>query len=556
MNKSPLRALVAAFTLSLAATTALAQTAAQPQTFDGIDPARIRGHVEVLASDAFEGRGPGTEGERKTVRYLIEQLRGYGLQPGGVNGSWTQPVTLVRHENATTPVSSVRIGRQTKTLEYGTQVVLNTRRAGQTRVRVANAPMVFVGYGVTAPEKGYSDYAGVDMRGKIAVVLINDADFDTGDDRGFGGKAMSYAGRWTYKYEEAFRQGAIGAIIIHDTAGAAYGWPTVLFSWGAPQFDMVPADRSKPTRSILEGWITQDTAFDLFKAAGRDLAADMLAARERGFKPIPLNMRFSSRFDVKETTIDTQNVIAKRPGTAAADEFVLIGAHHDHLGRGREVNGDDIYNGAVDNATGTGALLELARVAAAAPATRRTLVFAFWAAEEKGLLGSEFYALNPLYDPARTAAGFNFDGLGQLGRTRDVQVIGSGKSTLEDDLARLIGDGRIVRPDDRPEAGFFYRSDHFPLAKIGVPQLYLKSGAEVIGKPAGVAEAAAADYTARRYHQPDDEITADWDLTGGAEDTALVWRIARDVANSAAWPQWRAGGEFEPARAASAAKRP
>jgi Zn-dependent M28 family amino/carboxypeptidase len=521
-----------------------------------VNPANLMRHVEVLASDSFEGRAPGTPGEVRTVGYLVDQLKSYGLEPGGPNGTWIQPVTLARFQLTSTPVSRFAAGRRVMALEHGTQVVLNTRRSGQARVNIANAPLVWVGYGVTAADRGYSDYAGVDMRGKIAVMLVNDADFETGDNRGFGGRAMSYAGRWTYKYEEAFRQGAVGALIVHDPAGAGYGWPTVLASWTFPQFDLVPPRGAPPSRSPLEGWMTQAAAVELFNMAGRNFADDRLAARERGFKPVALGVTFSTRFNVSETRINSYNVLAKRTGSGAPDETVLMGAHHDHLGIGRpQADGDNIYNGAADNATGTAGLLEVARLTAAAPAPRRTMVFAFWAAEEKGLLGSEFYARNPVYPLATTAAGFNFDGMGQLGRTRDVMVVGSGKSTLEDDLAALISADRTIKPDGNPEVGSFYRSDHFPLAKVGVPVLYLRSGVEVIGRPPGVAEAALQDYITRRYHQPDDEITPDWDLSGGAEDATLVWRIAMRVANGTTWPSWRAGDEFEGVRATTASAR-
>ncbi|HYF23477.1 MAG TPA: M28 family metallopeptidase [Caulobacteraceae bacterium] len=520
-----------------------------------IDPARLSAHVQTLSSDAFEGRGPATAGEVKTVEYIAAQFAAVGLQPGGPNGSWYQDVVLQRFEKVGTPAISFQVGGQTVPVAYGTQAVVGSQQP-VSRVTLDNAPLVFVGYGIVAPERNWNDYAGVDMRGKVAVVLVNDADFEEPALSTFGGKAMTYYGRWTYKFEEAARQGAAGILIVHETKPASYGWATVQGSWSAPQFDIVRADPMKE-RVPAQGWIQRDVAVDLFRRAGLDFEQAKASARRQGFRPVTLNASFSTDFGVKSERIATRNVVGRLPGKARPDETILYTAHWDHLGRGvPAADGDDIYNGAVDNATGIAGLIEVARLFASGPRPDRSVVFLAFTAEEKGLLGSEYYASNPVYPLATTVAGFNMDGLPVIGASKDVEVVGYGQSELEDDLQRVAtAQGRVVVPEATPEAGSFYRSDHFPLAKRGVPMLYAGSGEDLVngGKEAG--RAAAQDYITKRYHQPDDEWRADWNWDGAIQDLMVNYEIGRGLANSRRWPQWRPSSEFGPVRAQTASAR-
>jgi len=520
-----------------------------------IDPARLSAHVQELSSDAYEGRGPATPGEEKTVEYIARQFEAAGLQPGGPNGSWFQEVVLQRFEKVGTPSISFQVGSQTVPVAYGTQAVVGSQQPVE-RVTLDKAPLVFVGYGIVAPERNWNDYAGVDMRGKVAVVLVNDADFEEPALNTFGGKAMTYYGRWTYKFEEAARQGAAGILIVHETKPASYGWATVQGSWSAPQFDIVRADPMKE-RVPAQGWIQRDLAVDLFRRAGLDFEQAKASARRQGFKPVPLKASFSTDFGVKSERISTRNVVGRLPGKARPDETILYTAHWDHLGRGvPAADGDDIYNGAVDNATGIAGLIEVARLFASGPRPDRSVVFLAFTAEEKGLLGSEYYASNPVYPLAMTVAGFNMDGLPVIGATKDVEVVGYGQSDLEDDLQRVAtAQGRVVVPEATPEAGSFYRSDHFPLAKRGVPMLYAGSGEDLVngGKEAG--RAAAQDYITKRYHQPDDEWRADWNWDGAIQDLMINYEIGRGLANARRWPQWRSTSEFGPVRAQSDSAR-
>ncbi|NEX93176.1 M28 family metallopeptidase [Caulobacter sp. 17J65-9] len=519
-----------------------------------VDPAAISAHVKILADDSFEGRGVGTEGEKKTIAYVSQQFARAGFQPGGPDGAWVQPVTLRRFE-VSNPTARLQVGGWSQALTQGEQIVMSTRRPAQ-RVDIRNAPLVFVGYGVSAPERGWDDYKGQDLKGKIAVVLVNDADFEDPALNTFGGKAMTYYGRWTYKYEEAARRGAEGVLIVHETRPASYGWNTVKNSWSGPQFDIVRKDPDKE-RIPLEAWLQRDTAVELFKRAGLDFEAEKYRARSRDFRPVVLkDASLSAAFDVATSTIQSNNVIGLLPGAKRPGEYVLYTAHWDHLGVGApDANGDAIFNGAVDNATGTAALIELARLFASGPRPERSIVLIAFTAEESGLLGSEYYASNPVYPLAMTVAGFNMDALNVAGRTRDIGVVGSGETDLEDDLARVAKtQNRVVVPDSTPEAGGFFRSDHFPLAKRGVPMLYAGGGDDFIDDPAK-SKAMVDDYGRNRYHQADDEWSPDWDLRGAAEDVSLLYLIGLDLANSPRWPQWRADAAFKAARDATAAER-
>ncbi|MBI2260063.1 MAG: M28 family peptidase [Caulobacterales bacterium] len=543
--------LAAGALISACATTA----GAPPAPAAALDAARLSEHARVLSDDSFQGRGIGTPAEDMTVRYLSEQYAAAGFQPGGENGGWTQDVTLNRF-TASNISAAFKVGGETIPLTQGEQIVVSTRLPGD-HVMLADAPLVFVGYGIKAPERNWDDFKGQDMRGKILVVLVNDADFEQPEMNTFNGRAMTYYGRWTYKYEEAARQGAAGVIIVHESAPASYGWATVNNSWAGPQFDIV-RENAAAERVKLESWVQRDVAVDLFRRAGLDFEALKTQARSRDFRPVELpGATFSGMFDVATSQITTRNVIARLPGTTHPDESILYTAHWDHIGVGEpDANGDAIFNGAVDNATGTAGLLELARVWGAGPRPERSIVMISFTAEESGLLGSEYYAANPVWPLETTVAGFNMDAMNVYGRVEDLGVIGYGQSELDELLAAAAArQGRDIAPDANPAAGSYFRSDHFPLAKRGVPMAYAEGGGDFRDPPVAPREAARDEYGAKRYHQADDEWSADWDLAGQIEDLEVALWIGRDLANSRDWPGWKPGSEFGPARAASAAAR-
>jgi Zn-dependent M28 family amino/carboxypeptidase len=520
-------------------------------------PERIANDIKTLSSDAFLGRGPATRGEELATSYIRDQLKAAGLQPGGPNGSWFQEVPLVKADIAGTPSLSVTVNGQTTQLQQGEQIAVRASMQNVDRVDINNAPLVFLGYGVRAPERNWDDFRGENVRGKVGIVLINDPDFETGQGD-FGGKAMTYYGRWTYKYEEAARQGLAGLLIVHETAPASYGWATVKNSNTNTMFDIVRPNPAE-VHPLMEAWIQHDDAVRLLSAAGQSYDALKKLAQTREFRPVNLaNATFSASYAVRRETIRSKNVLGRLAGTTHPDETVLFGAHWDHLGVGRpDARGDSVYNGAVDNGTGVAAVLELARVFAAAPRTQRSLVFAFWTAEEKGLLGSEYYAANPVYPLETTVAGFNIDALRPNGRAHDVSVVGSGQTDIEGRLkAVLAANNRVITPDASPEAGYFFRSDHFPMAKRGVPMLYMGTGLDMLN--GGVAAGKAADDAYRRdkYHQPADEYDAEtWDLSGVAEDASILFQLGTQIANSRDWPNYLATSEFRPVRDKSSAKR-
>jgi Zn-dependent M28 family amino/carboxypeptidase len=519
------------------------------------DAARLSEHVRVLADDSFMGRGIATPAEPMVIRYLSEQYAAAGFEPGGPGGAWTQDVSLNRF-TASNIQADFKVGGATIALNQGQQIVISTRLPG-SHVDLNDAPLVFVGYGIKAPERNWDDFKGVDVHGKIIVVLVNDADFEEPALDTFNGRAMTYYGRWTYKYEEAARQGAAGVIIVHETAPASYGWTTVQNSWSGPQFDIVRADPSAE-RTAMEAWVQRDVAVDLFRRAGLDFEALKAQARRRDFQPVTLTgASFSGRFDVATSRVTTHNVIARLPGTTHPDETILYSAHWDHIGVGTpDANGDAIFNGAVDNATGTAGLLELARVWGAGPRPERSIVMISFTGEESGLLGSEFYAANPVYPLETTVAGFNMDSMNVYGRVSELGIIGYGQSDLDERLAAAAAtQGRSVAPDANPAAGAYFRSDHFPLAKLGVPMAYAEGGGEFRDEPRQVRSAQRDEYGARRYHQADDEWSADWDLSGQIEDLEVLYQAGRSLADSRVWPAWKPGSEFGPARAASASAR-
>jgi Zn-dependent M28 family amino/carboxypeptidase len=442
-------------------------------------------------------------------------------------------------------------------LRQGDDIAIRATHLPATRVSVVDAPMVFVGFGVTAPERQWDDFKGVDLHGKIALVLINDPDFEANLGGRFDGKAMTYYGRWTYKFEEAARRGALGMLVIHETEPASYGWATVKNSNTAAMIDIVRADPASVHPSV-EGWIQRPIAVDLFKSAGLDFDAEKKKAQRNDFKPVTLpNSTFSLDYTVKQQRIVSTNVLGRFEGTSRPNENVIYTAHWDHLGIGApDERGDRIYNGARDNALGIASLLEIARVWAAAPRTERSVVFLALTAEEKGLLGSEYYVEHPLYPLETTVAVYNMDGGSIWGPSKDVAIAGDGKVSLQRDLAAAArAEERRFSPDPRPEAGSFFRSDHFPFAKAGVPAISFRSGQNLVKGGAAAGKAASDAYTDKRYHQPADEWTPDWDLRGAAMDVGLLYTLGREMANSRGWPDWDAGSEFKPIRDRSAAAR-
>ncbi|GGZ21446.1 M28 family metallopeptidase [Asticcacaulis endophyticus] len=540
-------------TLSVSLMALAAAAGAEPV----ISGARISDDVKVLSSDEFAGRGVATPAEDKVVAFVSKAYKDAGLEPGGENGGWTQTVKL-RKFQVSDPSLSLNLKGQPMPLVQGEDITASTRGA-LGAVSFTDAPLVFAGYGVTAPERGWDDFKDVDVKGKIIVVLINDPDFYQPESRTFNGKAMTYYGRWTYKFEEAARKGAAGVMIIHDSAAASYGWNTVKNSWSVAQFDIVRPDPSV-TSPKLESWISADAATKIFAAAGLDLNALKIAARSKDFKPVPLDgITLSGGYKVAAEEVVSRNIIGQLKGAKRPDETVFYMAHWDHIGIGTpDADGDAIFNGAVDNATGVAALIELARAfKASGKIPDRTVAFIAVTAEESGLLGSEYYASNPIYPLAKTVGGINMDALNVSGRTRNVEVVGSGQSSLEDDLKTLAAaQDRVLTPDETPEAGYFFRSDHFPLAKRGVPVLYAASGLDMVEGGVTAGRAFDEDYRKNRYHQANDEWSADWDLSGLAEDVALYYQLGAKLANSTVWPQWRETSEFKAARDKTAVARP
>lgn len=530
-----------------------AQSGAQ-STAPAAEGARLNEYVRVLASDEFEGRGVATPGEQKTVDYLVSQFQALGLEPGGPDGQWVQVAQLGRTQPDGPATITVSSGGTTRTLERGPQVLVSSDRP-VSHITLTDAPIVFAGYGVDAPERGWDDFKGVDLHGKILLVLVNDPDFQAPAGHPVAGRfddnAMTFYGRWTYKFQEAARQGAAAVLVIHDTAGAGYGWSVLENSSTAPKFDIVRAD-PEAERVAAQGWIQGDVAADLFTAAGLDFAALKDQARTPEFRPVTLDgVTMSIDFGQVADRIESRNVLARIPGAGHPDETVMYGAHWDAFGIATPKDGDAIYNGAVDNATGVAGLLELARLFKAGSPPDRSVVFASWTAEEAGLLGSEYYAANPVWPLETTVVNINMDSfLPGTEISPTIVVIGAGKSDTDGWLERRATEqGRTLIPDPAPQAGGFYRSDHFPLAKMGLPALFGAAG--FTGH-----NAASQDYVAHRYHQPSDDWSPDWVMDAAAVDIDLLYAVGRDLADSRAWPQWTPGAEFEAARQASDDQRP
>lgn len=503
----------------------------------------IRAHLEFLSSDLLEGRAPASRGGALTESYLAAHMRYLGLEPA-VNGSYLQrvPIDVVAAER-----SSIRAnasGKATASLRYPEDVVLWA--GSSTPSSAAKAELVFVGYGTTAPEFRWDDFKGVDVRGKVLLVLVNDPPAPSGEPQLFGGNAMTYYGRWTYKFEEAERRGAAGMLIVHNTERAGYGWATVVGSWAKDQ-RMLPRNPQLPAPLGFRGWITEDATSALLRQAGLDLARLRRDAESRNFRPVATGITLDVAFTNTVQHLESHNVIGRIPGTdpQAAKEHILISAHWDHLGIGPAVNGDSIYNGALDNASGTANVLALAHALAHGQRTKRSFLIALVTAEESGLLGSDFLALNPVVPTEQIVANLNIDGGNVLGETRDLTVLGDTKSSLGPQIAALIQPkGMRISPDAHPERGYFYRSDHFAFAKVGVPSVSIGEGDDFVGRPAGWGAAQAEDYTVNRYHQPGDEYKADWDLRGAVQLTTIVLELARELGNSTAWPTWAPNAEF------------
>ena len=521
--------------------------------FAAITSESILEYTNRLASDAFEGRAPGTPGEDSTVAYLTEQFKAIGLAPGNPDGSYIQSVSLIGYTSR--PELTISVGGRTMRPRFPTDFVSVSRRA-MTDVNVDNSDLVFVGYGVVAPEFGWDDYKGLDVTGKTIIMLVNDPaapdpnDSTKLDSTVFKGQAMTYYGRWTYKYEIASAKGAAAAIIVHETGPAGYPFEVVIGSWGRENLDV---KTDGPTNRIAaEAWMTLDRSKELFRNAGLDFDSLKKAATRKDFKPVSLNAKATFKVKNSVREIQSRNVVAKLEGSDATlkDEYVVYMAHWDHLGKDTTLKGDQIFNGALDNATGTAALLTLAKAYKALPAPpARSTLFLAVTAEEYGLLGAKWYATHPLYPLDKTLGVMNMDGVNQWGRTKDVTVVGYGNSTLDDVLSAVTAqESRTIKPDPEPEKGFFYRSDHFEFAKQGVPSLYIDSGTDYVGKDPAYSQQKRDEYTNNDDHKPSDHVKPDWDLSGAAEDLKTLFQVGYRVAQTDRWPEWKPGTEFKAKR--------
>ncbi len=526
-----------------------------------IDSQRLSNIVKVLASDEFEGRAPGGPGEAKTIEFLIDQFQSLGLEPGGTDGTWTHAVPLIHTQLASDGRLSVSVGDMSQNWVQGLDVAVSTVRPVD-KIDIQSAPLVFVGFGASAPERNWDDYGEIDLTGKIAIFLVNDPDFSANESEPvwgrFGNKRMTYYGRWAYKYEEAARRGALAALVIHEDKAAGYGW-NVASSGPGSQFAL--AESSGPTPPILQGWLHYDAASALFAAAGMDLVEQRRLARSDDFSAFELpQTSLSASFNVSMEKIESQNVLAKLPGHSQADEILMVSSHWDAYGQGEpDSSGRTVRPGANDDALGTAGVIELARVLKAGEPMARSVVFAAWTAEEAGLLGSAAYAAKPIYPLHSTVANFTLDILQTAGLAKDVILVGEGQSDLEEDLMRAAAlQSRVVTPENLPENGLFYRADHFSLARQGVPVLLLMGiagGADLVegGRVAG--DQWIADYTGNCYHQTCDAWSADWDLRGAVEDIELFHTILRDLGDSTRWPQLKSSSEFKAIRSETDAQR-
>jgi len=529
-------------------------TAALQPALSAITSDNLLKHINRLASDGFEGRAPGTAGEDSSVAYISEQFKAIGLAPGNPDGTYIQPVSMIGYTSH--PEASIAVGGKTMKLRFPNDYVGVSRR-NATDVRVDNSDIVFVGYGVVAPEYGWDDYKGMDVKGKTIVMLVNDPavpdpnDSTKLDSTVFKGKAMTYYGRWTYKYEIASDKGAAAAIIVHETGPAGYPFEVVQGSWGRENFDVKVTGAAN--RVAVESWMALDKTKELFRNAGLNFDSLHKAATRKDFKPVALNAKatFHVRNNVRD--IQSKNVVGKLEGSdpKLKDEYVVYTAHWDHLGRDTTIKGDQIFNGALDNASGVAALLTLAKAYKALPTPpARSLLFLAVTGEEQGLLGAKWYATHPLYPLNKTLADMNIDGVNQWGKTKDITVVGYGNSTMDDVLGGVLASqgGRTIKPDPEPEKGFFYRSDHFEFAKQGVPALYVDAGTEYVGKDSTYGQKKRDEYTENDYHKPSDQVKPDWDLSGAVEDLQAFFQVGYRVAQTDRWPEWKPGTEFKTRR--------
>jgi Zn-dependent M28 family amino/carboxypeptidase len=507
-------------------------------------------HIKDLSADSMEGRAPGTPGEEKAVAYLEAQFKALGLKPGNPDGSYIQNADLVGYKAH--PTGSYVSGGKTISLKYPDDFIANSRHE-RPETKVPSSDVVFVGYGIVAPEYGWDDYKGVDVKGKTILMLVNDPQIRTAGDTTldtamFKGRAMTYYGRWTYKYEQASRLGAAAAILIHETGPAGYPFTVVKGSNSQEQFDVVSPDADK--RVAVEGWLTLEKTKEILSAAGQNFDSLKAAATRKDFKPVAINAKATYNVKVDSRRIKSKNVVAKLEGGDKKDEYVVYTAHWDHLGKDTTLKGDQIYNGALDNASGAASLLQMAKAYTKLPTPpKRSILFLAVTAEEKGLVGAKYYATHPLYPLDKTVADLNMDGINQWGRTSDFTVIGLGNTTLEDDLAAVLqSQNRTVRPDAEPEKGFFYRSDHFEFAKQGVPAMHVDAGTNFVGKSPEYAMQKRDEYTTKDYHAVSDEVKPDWDLSGGVQDVQTLFQVGNRVANADGVPQWKAGTEFKAKR--------
>ena len=546
---------VAGLTLAVASAAAQPTAPVAPSSWPTFDAGAIIAHVKVLASDEFEGRAPGSRGESLTSAYLVDQFKKLGFEPGNTDGTYIQPVPMVGMTVAPAATLTFSKGNTRRTLQYRDDFIAWTKRV-VPEVSLDDTEMVFVGYGVAAPEFSWDDYKGVDVSGKVVVMLVGDppvpdpADPSSLDPKTFGGRAMTYYGRWTYKYEIGAEKKAAAVLIVHETGPAGYPW-SVVQGMGGEKFDLRTPDKNMG-RCAVEGWISLDRARELFALAGQDFDVLKARAATRQFEPLSLGVTASTRLANSIRPVDSRNIVAKLAGSdpVLRNEYVIYTAHWDHFGVGVPVNGDKIYNGALDNASGTGALVEVARAfKKMSPGPRRSILFVSVTAEEQGLLGSEYYATNPIYPLERTLAVINMDSLNIYGRTKDMTVVGLGNSDLDDYAAAAASElGRTLKGDPAPERGGYYRSDHFPFAKQGVPALNAGGGSDFIGKPADYGKQIRESYTAKHYHQPSDEYRPEWDLSGALEDLQILMRVGYRVANATAYPAWKPGTEFKAKR--------
>jgi Zn-dependent M28 family amino/carboxypeptidase len=503
--------------------------------------------IKIISSDEFEGRGPSSRGEEKTINYIKGEFEKLGLKPG--NGeSYFQEVPLVSITTDPDTKLVIQAGDKTLSFEYAKDCMVSTKREMET-VSLKNSDMIFVGYGIVAPEYGWNDYEGLDVRGKTVVMLVNDPGYATQNPKLFNGNAMTYYGRWTYKFEEAARQGAEAVFIIHETKPAAYPWDVVKSSWSGPGFGLRTEDKNM-SRCAIEGWLTLDSTRIIFDHAGLDLDKLKTDAAKHGFKPLPMKLKASVTLKNTIKECLSNNILAVFPGRTRPDEYIFYMAHWDHLGLDPTLEGDKIYNGALDNATGIAGLIELAEAFTKLPSPpERSIVFLAVTSEEQGLLGSEYYAQHPIFPTVKTVAAINMDGLDIYGKMKDITVIGYGNSELDDYLKTAASEqGRSIRPDPEPEKGYFYRADHLSLAKQGIPTLYTETGMNSVEHGEEWTRKQKDLYTEKHYHKPSDEYDPGWDLSGMVEDLQLLFKTSLKLANEETFPNWKKGAEFRAKR--------